>query len=108
MEWCKSSAMKFLFSISALLFAIGVSSLQAQPLTAANFSPASPPIPPVPAPTIAPPLPEKKGPSATLTFAGTAPLQTRSANGQFRVAGIRPHESVEIKVQCSNEWVGAT
>src|SRR5437868_4114347 len=106
MEWRKSSAMKFLFGISALLFAISVSSLQAQPSTGADSSSASPPIPPLPAPTIAPPLPEKSGPSATLTFAGTAPLQARSRSGTFRLIGIRPREAVDIKLQFSNEWVG--
>jgi hypothetical protein len=61
-------------------------------------------IPPVPAPTVAPALPQKTGPSATVTFAGSTPFKTQSKSGLFRLTGIHPGEVVDIKLQFAVEW----
>lgn len=85
--------------IRRLLFAC--LSLLVWPNTAISTPSVLPPviIPPAPAPTVAPALPSKAGPSATITFPGNAPFKTRSKSGLFRLAGIRSGEAVEIKLQ---------
>ena len=61
-------------------------------------------IPPLPAPTIAPIAPERIGPQATISYAGTNALKVKSKSGFFPVADIRPLEIVEIELQFPVVW----
>jgi hypothetical protein len=61
-------------------------------------------IAPLPAPTIAPIAPEKIGPQATISYAGTKPLKVKSKRGFFPLADIRPREVIEVELQFSAVW----
>lgn len=57
----------------------------------------SPPIRPVPAPTVAPAPPQEEGPTATIKFADATQIQTQPSDlGRFPLVGLRPREVIDI------------
>jgi hypothetical protein len=62
-------------------------------------SPQSPAIPLPPPPNLSLVPPADAGPVATIGFANSTSVRTRSSGGQFRLTGIRPHEAVNIRLQ---------
>ena len=60
--------------------------------------------PPLPEPTIAPAQSVESGPSAKMTFVGQPSFEMQSRKGRFLLAGLRPHETVDIQLQFSTRW----
>jgi len=68
----------------------------------------SPEIPPLPGPTITTEPPAENGPTATISFAGKARFEAKSAKGRFPLAGIRPNETAEIRLQFASDWANTS
>ncbi|MEN3368003.1 MAG: hypothetical protein V7609_146 [Verrucomicrobiota bacterium] len=90
----ESSAMKFSRQLLGLVL---LATLASAP--ALLSSPQSPAIPPPPPPNLSLVPPVDAGPVATIGFANSTSVRTRSSGGQFRLTGIRPNETISIRLQ---------
>ncbi len=56
-------------------------------------------IPPAPPPNLSLVPPTDAGPTATIAFANSASVRTHSKGGHFRLTGISPSETVNVRLQ---------
>jgi hypothetical protein len=86
----------------ALLLVLGLLYVQTRRSSATQ----APAIAPLPTPNLASAPRTDAGPVATIAYAHSS-VRSRARGGQFRLAGIHAHETVNVRLQFSPEFAGA-
>lgn len=81
---------RYLYMLFWLIFALGLSPLEVQGRRLLA------PLPPI---TYPPPPGTELGPSATITFADAAQIQTQSTTGRFPLVGLHPGEVIDFVME---------